>query len=110
MAKGKLSTAFTQAQMAQLVQDAETALTGITEGPWKVRSMKGAIPFVEAPEPPERRFGFNIEILGEDDNGYPTRTADVAFVAAARQLVPQMEQALKQLLAERRQKPKRQPK
>ena len=101
MTTENLRKTFTQAQITQLVQDAQTALTGITEGPWKVRSMKGAIPFVEAPEPPERRFGFNIEILGEDDNGYPTRTADVAFVAAAPELVKDMKMALEQLLGER---------
>ena len=106
MTKTPLSKTFTTAQMAQLVLDAQTALSGTTKGPWKVRSMPGAPSFVEAPEPPDRQFGYDIEILGEDDNGYPTREADVAFVAAAPDLVMDMKLAIQQLLAERRRKPK----
>ncbi len=57
-------------------------LEKITQGQWIVRSM-GHDCFVEAPEPPERKFGYAIEILGDDDNGYPTKRADCEFISHA---------------------------
>jgi hypothetical protein len=93
-----LRTIFNDQEIQDLLAQADEALNGITEGPWKTRSRAGLQSFVEAPEPEDRKFGYNIEILGEDDNGYPTRENDVAFVAAARQLVPELAAALRQLI------------
>jgi len=94
---GKLRTTFNDQDIQNLLMQTEAALVGITDGPWKIRGRAGMQSFVEAPEPPDRKFGYNIEILGEDDNGYPTREKDVAFIAAARQLVPELAAALRQL-------------
>ena len=98
-----LRTAFNEAEIEALLTEVEAALAGITDGPWRVRGGdRGFKPFVEAPEPPERRFGYGIEILGDDDNGYPTRTRDAHFIADARRLVPELANALKQLMAEKK--------
>jgi len=90
---------FSDAQIQELITEAETALTGITQGEWRVRSQRGLQSFVEAPEPPGRKFGYGIEVLGEDDNGYPTRGRDVELVAASPRLIRAMAEALKQLTA-----------
>lgn len=89
---------FNDTELAALLEEAEQSVTGTTAGPWYVRGEDGPhVPFVEAPEPSDRKFGYNIEILGEDDNGYPTRTKDAHFIAAARRLVPELANAVKQL-------------
>lgn len=91
---------FNDEELLALLKEANEALDGITNGPWYVREHKDFPPFVEAPEPADRKFGYNIEIMGEDDNGYPTRTADAHFIANSRRLVLELANALKQLLRE----------
>lgn len=60
-----------------------------TPGHWKIRHFPdGKDLFIEVPEPKERGFGYDIEIFGEDDNGYPTRENDFEFVEACHDLLP----------------------
>ena len=95
-----LKPAFERARILALIAEAQDSLAGTTAGPWTVRAAAGLPSFVEAPEPPERGFAYNIEILGEDEHGYPTRDADVRFIAAAHRLIPEMVLALEHLLAQ----------
>ncbi len=62
-----------------------------TKGPWHLRTFPdGKDFFIEAPEPEERGFGYDIEIMGEDDNGYPTRKADAEFIIACHEVLPEL--------------------
>jgi tetrahydromethanopterin S-methyltransferase subunit G len=62
-------------------------LEAITPGQWHTRGhdRQNMQTFVEAPEGERagKKFGYDIEILGEDDNGYPCREADCVFIANA---------------------------
>ena len=58
-----------------------------TPGEWKVRDIENLGSFIEAPRL-ESDHPYDIEILGEDDTLYPTREADIEFVANAHKDVP----------------------
>lgn len=97
--KNDSTDAFNKASLAALIAEAETLIAGTTDGPWRKRGGDGSSfqAFVEADEPEDRHFGYGIEIMGEDDNGYPTREGDVDFIARSRTLVPELIAAIKHL-------------
>ena len=55
---------------------------GPTPGNWIARKGRGLPAFVQAPRL-NKTDPYDIEILGDDDTLYPTRSADVEFIAAA---------------------------
>ena len=58
-------------------------MTQHTPGPWRVRRRTpDDTGFVEA-DKIDPKMPYNIEILGDDETGYPTKAADVDFIVLA---------------------------
>lgn len=69
---------------SSVVAEIKKRLEAITPGRWRTRGhdKPNHLTFVEAPEG-KRGFGFDLEILGEDVEGYLCREADCVFIANA---------------------------
>jgi len=76
----------------------EARLKGATPGPWVIRITPGLPGFVQAPRlsPSDP---YDVEVLGEDDTLYPTRGADMEFVAHAPKDVAALLAALREVRA-----------
>ena len=76
---------LTDERIAQLQALCDAA----TPGPWRHRMNPDIDPigFVEARKV-DPSHPYNIQVLGEDDTLYPTKGADVIFIAAVREALP----------------------
>ena len=66
-----------------------------TRGPWHVRRGPPGDAFVEAPRA-KPSDPYDIEILGDDENLYPTRDEDVEWIAAMHTAFPELVVALRE--------------
>src|SRR4051812_22434138 len=78
-------------------------LAAASAGPWIVRRLPGSRPsegFIQAPRALPTH-PYDIELLGEDDTLYPTRAADLEFVAHSREDVEALIVEVEKLRRER---------
>ena len=72
-----------------IIKELRKALNKTTKGTWRLRRHpNGEDAFVEAPEPKDRKFGYDIEVFGDDHNGYETWRDDFEFAVMAHELLP----------------------
>ena len=75
--------------MKKIISKLRNALAKTTKGKWELKVFPdGNDAFIQAPEPESRDFGYEIEVFGDDKNGYETWREDMEFAIAAHELLP----------------------